>query len=79
MSKEKIIKVYVSLLEEGTDTIRETEAIDLGGGLVKLKPTPWYDSDDEIWEFLPGTIVKTKMAKDFHDRDVLLAYEKASP
>lgn len=77
MSSKKIIEVYVTLLEEGTDTIRATDAIDLGDGKVELLPTANYDPEDEIWEFLPHTIVKIKKSKDFHGRDVLLAYEKA--
>ncbi len=40
MTQEKIIQVFVTLLEEGTDTIRETEAIDLRNGLYKLLPPP---------------------------------------
>lgn len=78
MSEEKKIKVYVTLLEEGTDTIRATDAIDLGNGLFKLLPTHNYDPEDEIWEFLPGSIVKIKTHLDFHKRPVLLAYEKVN-
>ncbi len=57
---EKLIEVYVVLLEEGTDTIRGTQAIDLGNGLAKLLPTHNYDPEDEIWEFLPGSVVRVK-------------------
>jgi len=70
---QKIIKVYVVLLDEGTDTIRETQAVDLGDGSVKLLPTPWYDPEDEIWEFLPGSIVKVKMARDPQGNQILIA------
>ncbi|NBX67054.1 MAG: hypothetical protein EBQ96_08675 [Proteobacteria bacterium] len=72
----KKIEVYVTLLEEGTDTIRATDAVDMGNGTFKLLPTPSYDPEDEIWEFLPGSIVKIKQAHDFHGRPVLLAFEK---
>ena len=73
---EKTIEVYVTLLEEGTDTIRGTQAIDLGEGLAKLLPTPWYDPEDEIWEFLPGSTVRIKKIKDDQGQDIMLAYEK---
>lgn len=55
--------VYVQLLDEGTPTVRPTQAIDMGGGLYKLLPTPNYDPEDEKWEFLPGSIVRVKMTR----------------
>lgn len=73
---EKTIEVFVVLLEEGTPTIRGTDAIDLGGGQVKLLPTDNYDPEDEIWEFVPGSIVKVKPHKSYRGEDILLAYEK---
>jgi len=75
MNRKKV-EVYVVLLEEGTDTIRGTQAVDLGDGLYKLLPTPWYDPEDEIWEFLPGSVVRAKQSKDFHGHDILVAYEQ---
>ena len=73
---EKTMEVYVVLLEEGTDTIRGTQAIDLGDGTFKLLPTPNYDPEDEIWEFLPGSIVKVRSVKDYRGNDIMLAYAK---
>lgn len=73
MIREKKIKVWVTLLDEGTDTIRQTEALEMGDGLYKLLPTPWYDSEDETWEFLPESIVRLEKSKDFHGNEVLLA------
>lgn len=70
------ITVYLNLLEEGTPTWRPTEAVDLGNGLYKLLPTDNYDPEDEIWEFLPGSIVKIKSAKTDEGEEVLLAYEQ---
>jgi hypothetical protein len=52
------VKVYVRLLEEGTDVSRPTEALDLGSGLFKILATPQYDADDEVWEFPPGSVVR---------------------
>lgn len=56
--EEKIIKVYVPLLNEGSPTIRGTQAIEMGNNTCKILPTADYDPEDEEWEFLPNTIVK---------------------
>lgn len=74
---EKITTVYVELLEEGTDTLRGTDAIDFGNGLYKLLPTPNYDPEDEIWAFLPHSVVKAKMVTGYKGEQMLVAYEKA--
>lgn len=68
-----IIKVYVTLLEEGTDTIRPTQAEEVGIGLYRLFPSPKYDPEDEIWEFVPGTVVKIKEIMTDKGETVLLA------
>ena len=52
------IKIYVRLIDEGTEVSRPTEALDLGNGLLELLPTPDCDSEDEIWEFPPGSVVR---------------------
>ncbi|MEM7616892.1 MAG: hypothetical protein AAF195_00760 [Pseudomonadota bacterium] len=51
------ITLYVHLLDEGTPTIRPTTAEILDDNLYKLLPVENYDPEDEIWEFLPGSIV----------------------
>ncbi|HEY1096790.1 MAG TPA: hypothetical protein VGF14_06070 [Alphaproteobacteria bacterium] len=73
---DKTITVYVQLLEEGTPTIRPTQAIENGNGVCKLLPTPDYDPMDEIWEFLPGTRVKIIPSKTDSGKDILLAIEQ---
>lgn len=73
---KKTVEVYVVLLEEGTDTIRGTQAIDLGDGLYQLLPTPWYDPEDEVWEFSPGSVVKAVDSFDDQGKRFLLAVEK---
>ncbi len=70
-----IVKIYVQLLEEGTPTIRGTNAISLGNGMYKILPTPDYDPEDEIWEFLPGTTVRCEGRKNLGE-DILFAVEK---
>ncbi len=61
---QKTVKIYVDLSEEGSPTMRPTQAIDLGNGLYKLLPTPNYDPEDEVWEFLPGSVVRGETRKD---------------
>lgn len=56
----RTVALYVRLLNEGTDVFRPTQAIDMGNGLFKILATPDYDPDDEEWEFLPGTTVRSE-------------------
>lgn len=69
------VKIYVQLLEEGTPTIRGTDAIYLGNNLYKILATPYYNPDDEIWEFVPDSIVRCETRSNFGE-DILLAIEK---
>ena len=55
--------IYVQLLGEGTFSARPTQGFPLGGGLFKLLATPDYDPNDETWEFLPGSTVRTVTKK----------------
>jgi hypothetical protein len=71
----KTVKVYVPLLEEGTPTMRGTQAIIMGDGLYKLMPTPHYDPEDEIWEFLPGSVVRCVVVVR-NNENLLKAVEK---
>ena len=74
---EETVEVYIQLLEEGTPTARPTRAIPLGNGLYKILATPDYDPEDEIWEFLPGSIVRCKTVKDSWVQEIFLAVERA--
>ncbi len=56
-SKDRV-RVYVRLLDEGTDVSRPTDALDLGNGQFELLPTPDYDAENETWEFPPGSLVR---------------------
>ncbi len=58
------VKIYVRLLNEGTDVSRPTEALNLGGGLFKILPTEHYDPEDERWEFPPGSVVRGEPIED---------------
>ena len=64
MTIDKNVEIYVPLLDEGTPTVRSTQAISLGNDLYKILPAPDYNPKDEKWEFLPGSIVQCDVAKD---------------
>lgn len=70
------VEIYVSLLEEGTPTARATQAVPLGNGTYRLLPTPNYDPEDEIWEFLPGSVVRCEMRRGVFVDKFLLAVEQ---
>ncbi|MEM7617633.1 MAG: hypothetical protein AAF195_04560 [Pseudomonadota bacterium] len=71
--QNNIITLYVQLLDEGVDTARPTQAIDLGNEMFTLLPTENYDPEDEIWEFLPGSTVKALDITDDKGNPILLA------
>lgn len=78
MENQETIKVFVELLEEGTPTLRGTQAIPLGDDLYKLLPTDRYNPESEIWQFLPGSIVRAKEKINF-GKNILIAYELVIP
>jgi hypothetical protein len=59
------VTLYVRLLEEGTNVSRPVQAEKIGRGLFKLIATPDYNSEDENWEFPPGSVVRA----DLFERD----------
>lgn len=74
-SDTKTTRVFVRLLDEGTDVSRPVEALALGDGLFKILPTPNYDAQDETWEFPPGSVVRTEIHTD-QTGDYLLAVQR---
>ena len=68
------VEIYVKLPEEGGSAC-PTKAVDLGNGLFKLLPTPNYNPEDEVWEFLPHSIVRVKV-ESFENKKYLLAVAK---
>jgi hypothetical protein len=55
------MKLFVRLLDEGTEVFRPVEATDLGGGLYRILPFEDAVKDDEVWEFPPGSVVRTEV------------------
>jgi hypothetical protein len=54
------IEIHIRLLNEGTEVSRPTRAINIGDGLFRILPVPGYDTDDEEWEFAPGSVIRTE-------------------
>lgn len=71
----KIVTIYIDLPEEESPTLCKTKAIDMGNSLYKVLPTPHYDPEDQVWEFLPGSIVRC-IEKEIKIGKILLAVEK---
>lgn len=59
-----LVPIYVRLLDEGTECSRPTQAERVGNDLFKLLPTLDYNSEDEHWEFPPGSIVRAVTVAD---------------
>lgn len=52
------IRLYIPLLNEGTDVIRPTTGVVLDQDVVRVEPTADYDPELEEWEFPPGSQVR---------------------
>jgi len=69
-----LIKIYVALLNEGTDCWRPVEAERLSDNVFRIvSPTP----PDERWQFSRGDIVRCQ-EKSFQDGFGLVAIEKVT-
>ena len=65
-------RIYIRLLDEGTEYSRPTQALELGNGLFKVLPTSNYDPADEVWEFPPDSVVRSEV-KCSEGKEFLLA------
>jgi len=66
------VEIHIRLLHEGTECSRPTQALELGNGLFKVLPTPNYNSEDEVWEFPPDSIVRSEVRRS-EGKEFLLA------
>lgn len=73
----EIRRIYVRLLDEGSDVARPTQAEMLSDGVFKLLPTGDYDPEDEHWEFPPDSAVSCEMRE--HDGDKYLLAVRSLP
>ena len=69
--------IYIPLLEEGTVVFRPTQGIALDIDVFQVLPTDDYDPEDEVWKFLPGTIVKCEK-KEHGGEEILIAASECS-
>src|SRR6266850_3780672 len=67
--------IYIRLLEEAVTCIRPTQAEPLRDGTYRVLPTPNYDPTDEVWEFLPGSIVHCESFADSQEPYLLAVAE----
>ena len=75
INETKTIEIYVQLLGDEEGTLRQTQALSLGGSMYKVLPIPNYEIADEQWKFIPGTIVKCEL-RNYRGQDYLLAVEQ---
>lgn len=64
--------VYVRLLDEGTDVVRPTFAVEADDATFVLLAPDDYDPEDEMWEFPPGSRVNCE-TKRREDEELLIA------
>jgi hypothetical protein len=50
--------IYVQLLNEGTKVYRPVSATKVKDNIYRIDGEDIYDGEDEVWEFLPGSLVK---------------------
>jgi hypothetical protein len=72
-----VTTIYVYLLNEGTDTWRPVPAIKIDDSTYVLQGEDFYNSEDEEWEFLPGSRVRVKERLNYDGHTHLCAVEKA--
>ena len=65
--------IHVKLLDEGTYCWRPDKAMKVGEDLYQLKGTV---PTDEIWEFLPGTVVRVTRKEFMGETIELVAISK---
>jgi hypothetical protein len=70
-------QIYIPLIDEGTEVIRPTFGLSLGGDTYRVLATPTYNPNDENWKFPPGSIVRC--AREMRDgSEIFVAQELVS-
>ena len=67
--------IYVKLLGEGTIVYRPVSAIKIESNIYKLEGHDIYNTENETWEFEPGTQVVVQ-SKSLEGQSLLVATEK---
>ena len=71
-------KIYIYLLNEGTDCWKPAYGEKIGVNLYKILSTDNYNPDDEEWQFPPGSLVRCEKKKLFDkNKEDLIAVELA--
>jgi hypothetical protein len=73
-TNERLAKVYIPLLNEGTTVSRPTMAEVLGDNIYRVLATPDYDPELETWEYPPGSIVRCRKGA-WKEHEILIASE----
>ena len=66
------IEIFISLLDEGIDVWRPTQAKLVGPQEFLVLPTPNYNPETEHWEFPPGSVVECVL-EHRDDGDIMVA------
>ena len=74
------VKIYMPLLNEGTDCWRPVSATPVEADRYRIDEQH-YDRDDEQWQFPPGSIVRCRLHTFSDGQTELAAFEsvEASP
>lgn len=62
MNTQKVMDIYVELLDEGSEMWRLTQGIESQEGLWEVLPTQNYDSQEETWLHPPHSFVRLKQS-----------------
>jgi hypothetical protein len=62
--------IYIPLLDEGVPVVRPTQGIALKSETFLVLPTADYDPSNELWQFPPGSTVRS--IKECHEGDSIL-------
>ena len=74
----QMTEVYMPLLDEGTSVWRPVWAESLAGSTFRIVANQPCDTDDEHWEFPPGSVVRC-CPQALSDGTFLTAFELVHP
>lgn len=70
--------IYIQLLEEGTKVYRPVPAREIESNIYGIQGFEIYDSEDEVWEFPPGSYVLVE-EQYLEGEHVLVAIKEQRP
>lgn len=69
--------IYIQLLDEGTKVFRPVLSSRVNDNIYKVGDSEKYDFEDEIWEFIPRTLVVVE-EQELEGEIVLVAIKEYS-